>query len=603
MYDQGRDVLGLKEALCGLPTFQTTSGRHALLSALRSSGIDIDPDLDGGARQAVSTFVDLCLDHPNALHHLKRHVRYFEGVSSNSAAKAVRAIENLLPSEWFETIAERAAYLADLEKQLSPDELAHYLPAADRSLPAIPAPLSVDDVVRALESMPVSEASHPILVLTVHAGRSAGHGSASLREWAETLANRMGLPGASGAIAEAERRAAAARSGRSRYRDPRPAPGGLRILAVGTEWASAHGGISTFNRQLCTVLAHLGAHISCLVTEPTGDEIADADDCGVRLVTAPQDAPDLVIGHGWITGVSARDLAASFREARRVHFYHMASEENEWQKTDRRDDAGSRALVRRTLEISLGEDATVAAAVGPRLYERFSTDLAARPGARLVRFDPGFDFVEPAQRNAPPGSPWRILIFGRTDDVLLKGLDIAAKAVARTHRHRGERATAVELVVRGAVDGTSERLRDRLREYSGLPELRIVVRPYTPAAADIMADLKEASLVMLPSRTEGFGFSGLEAIITGTPLLVSGESGLGMLLNEVLPPEQAQRSVVRVSHDEETDIDNWDRAIWATLRDRDASFARAAELHRTMAVERTWHDAVTSLLQHVGSRV
>ena len=55
-----------------------------------------------------------------------------------------------------------------------------------------------------------------------------------------------------------------------------------------------------------------------------------------------------------------------------------------------------------------------------------------------------------------------------------------------------------------------------------------------------------SSLVLMPSRVEGFGLAGLEAITSGTPVRISGASGLGMLLEELLAqdmPEMISRLV------------------------------------------------------------
>ena len=43
----------------------------------------------------------------------------------------------------------------------------------------------------------------------------------------------------------------------------------------------------------------------------------------------------------------------------------------------------------------------------------------------------------------------------------------------------------------------------------------------------------EVDLVIMPSRTEGFGLAALEALSAGLPVLVSGNSGLGEALQEV----------------------------------------------------------------------
>ena len=43
----------------------------------------------------------------------------------------------------------------------------------------------------------------------------------------------------------------------------------------------------------------------------------------------------------------------------------------------------------------------------------------------------------------------------------------------------------------------------------------------------------EVDLVLVPSRTEGFGLTGLEALSAGVPVLVSKNSGFGETLSEV----------------------------------------------------------------------
>ena len=51
----------------------------------------------------------------------------------------------------------------------------------------------------------------------------------------------------------------------------------------------------------------------------------------------------------------------------------------------------------------------------------------------------------------------------------------------------------------------------------------------------MLAELfSEVDLAIMPSRTEGFGITALEALSAGLPVLVSGNSGLGEALKEVL---------------------------------------------------------------------
>ena len=63
----------------------------------------------------------------------------------------------------------------------------------------------------------------------------------------------------------------------------------------------------------------------------------------------------------------------------------------------------------------------------------------------------------------------------------------------------------------------------------------------------LQIDKLRASLILMPSKAEGFGPVGLEAIVAGTPVLLSRESAFGQLLQEVLKPEQVARMTAPAS--------------------------------------------------------
>ncbi len=394
--------------------------------------------------------------------------------------------------------------------------------------------------------------------------------------------------------------------------------GRVRILALGTEWHSGHGGLSTFNRQLCRALAAAGAEVICVVLRASREDERDAETQGVKLVEArrtpgvpeqfallrkpklPGDLlPDVIIGHGRVTGPAAQILAQDhFPVAQRLHFVHMAPDEIEWFKLDRDDDAGARAEDRTQIELDLGRTAARVIAVGPRLHNRYERDLHPYGVPSPLRLDPGFD-AQSISRNPPPGAPWTVLLLGRLEDDYLKGLDLAAKAVGLAAKRREPGAVPLELVVRGARPDTATELHRILREWSGLPSLSVLVRPFTTVTESLDADIKRASLLLMPSRSEGFGLVGLEAIVAGTPVLVSSASGLGAMLRETLEREQAGRIVVPMSGDDEQDGKEWGHAVEGMLRDceaREAAFRRAMEVRALLATQKTWADAVADWL-------
>ncbi len=385
----------------------------------------------------------------------------------------------------------------------------------------------------------------------------------------------------------------------------------LTVLTVATEWTSRHGGLSTLNRSLCMALAQSGHRVFCLVPIASTEERTMATESGVTLVEArglgstdplmglfrparmPEGVvPDVVIGHGRITGPAAKaQVEDSFQQARRIHFVHMSAGEIEWHKE--RSGAAIRAEEREQQELDLCREADLVVAVGPRLYREVGNLLVSLDRAPpLVRFDPSLGM--PGATQPPPGL--HLLMLGRAEDLKLKGLDIAARAVGAL-ASRPSLETHPTLVVRGAPVATGDELRTALLEHAGVVGLDIRVREYTDEAQRIVEDLKRASVVLMPSRAEGFGLVALEAIAAGIPVLVSDKSGMGELLVEALGPVRAASFVIKVTGDLNVDGEEWARAIESLLRDRPAAFHRIAQVGKELASRYTWEAAIAAVEQ------
>jgi len=391
-----------------------------------------------------------------------------------------------------------------------------------------------------------------------------------------------------------------------------------RVLAICTEWDSKHGGLPAFNRQLCTAIAAEEAWVVCLVLSATAAEKRHAEQGGVTLIEAADlgemtealalarrpalpagFVPTVIIGHSRVTGAVAKALQEDhFPEAKRLHVVHVAPDEIEWHKLDRGDDAATRAEGRTETELFLARNAHRVVAVGPQIFHRLQNDLV--PDEILpLQIDPGFDGTDAIEASAPAGL-WRVLIMGRLEDAELKGLDIAARALGQTLRWRGRTAPAVEFVIRGAPAKSADALRRQALAWAQVPSLKVVVRPYTHENQRLAADLRRASLVLMPSRAEGFGLVGVEAIVSGTPVLISESSGLGVLLDRTLQPDDVQRVVVAMAGDDDEIVERWARAIDAILRDRDAAFRRASDIRQQLASRKTWPMAAQTVLAAVG---
>jgi glycosyltransferase involved in cell wall biosynthesis len=96
----------------------------------------------------------------------------------------------------------------------------------------------------------------------------------------------------------------------------------------------------------------------------------------------------------------------------------------------------------------------------------------------------------------------------------------------------------------------------------------------------------------MPSKKEGFGLVGLEAIACGVPTLISAQSGLAETV-KIHAPELANEWVLPVTGDAVT---KWAERIEFLLMGRRGAFARAAVLREKLATDLDWKRAAAELL-------
>ena len=405
--------------------------------------------------------------------------------------------------------------------------------------------------------------------------------------------------------------------------DPLPAPRRepgrpVRVLVVADEWFPARGGLSTFNSKLCVALARQEADVRVMVETATPDERTDAAQYGVRLIDVAQpglstDAalsvppvftdgfvPDLVIGHGRVTGPPAKALVERyFKNAERLHFLHVEPDQAEAHKPHAEGDLAARAESRTDLELGLCRGALHPMPVGPRLERALWPHLRTpeyQDLATPVRIDPGFDGGTPVTPPRLAEIP-QILLLGRLADADLKGLDIAARALGKASS-RADGPGSWHLFVRGVPDDESAELAVQVEKWLANSAVDVIPRRYSADPRRIRNDLARASLVLMPSRAEAFGLAGAEAIACGVPVLVSGRSGLGMLLRAHGSPAAA-RAVVDVEATRggrKADIETWAQAIYSVVRNPQAAFRDADDLRKEMAARYTWAAAAATVL-------
>lgn len=406
-------------------------------------------------------------------------------------------------------------------------------------------------------------------------------------EWCEALDRTI----AAGAIVEAD--IAATEEVVDQQRSPGEATG-LRVLLMGTEWLPWKGGLSQVNRSLAIGLARRGHKVVATSLKHSATELQDASEYGVDLVVPEVVAGypnlhiqppsvvgqfDVVVGHDRFTGLEAATQARKhFPGSCLVQVLHTIPEELEWIKGH--PDAMARVEERQGMVRSFGAEADVVCGIGPRIARHAASMLhdGFNPPA-VLRLDPGFEFgaVRPAGRTVAPDNS--CLILGRSEDPGVKGLDLAALAFSSLP---DDIVPSPRLVVRGAHSADGGELHSDLCQEFRLNRADLEVRPFDPARGAVRRDLLRATVVLMPSRSEGFGLVALEAIEVGTPPLISSRSGLAELILEIAPAI-AERLVVKVDDNLIEDAERWRNRIADVLRNPqvyvDATLQLWDELH------------------------
>ncbi|XP_015748270.1 PREDICTED: protein NLRC3-like [Acropora digitifera] len=313
----------------------------------------------------------------------------------------------------------------------------------------------------------------------------------------------------------------------------------IKVTILASEWGSSKGGLSTINRELAIQLAkYYDCKVTFFLVKCSHENKEEAKHHGISIVEAerkpgfeeldwlsfpPQDLQiDIVIGHGVKLGKQAQVIRKSHK-CKWIQVVHTDPEKLGMFKCD--ENPISKGELKHNIEVELCQRADLVVGVGPKLTEAFCKYLHWCK-KDVFEFTPSVfaDFASVEQALAER-KPRRVLVFGRGDseDFELKGFDIAARSVAAlpdTH-----------LVFVGAPDGKQQEIAKRLLD-SGIPKGRLTVRRFRDREA-LKQLLCEVDLVLMPSRTEGFGLTGLEALSAGLPVIVSKNSGFGEALGSI----------------------------------------------------------------------
>ena len=320
----------------------------------------------------------------------------------------------------------------------------------------------------------------------------------------------------------------------------------MKITFLTEEWTqSTKGSCSTFMRQMAIELSRLeNVEIGILIPSASPEDKEDAQKYNIKvfeperyasfepvdcLQFPPQGfSTDFIIGHGIKPGCHGQALKNKL-SCKWVHVVLTNAEETAiFQKTP---DAFSKGQKQYETEVELCKKADMVITVGSKLNETFSSALHQCKKDHIFNLIPGiFDEFFGEQKQYRNSKNFKILVFGRgnTEDFELKGLHVAAKAVAHLNKYE----SSYILKVVGAPEGEQEKLAGRLEDL-GISRSQLIVRSFYKERRKLAQLFLEVDLVLMPSGTEAFGLTALEALSAGVPILITHNSGLAEALEKV----------------------------------------------------------------------
>ena len=316
----------------------------------------------------------------------------------------------------------------------------------------------------------------------------------------------------------------------------------LKVTLLSSEWrSSTDREVSTISRKLAIQLAkHPNVEVSVFLPKCSEEDKSNAASHKIQLIEAdelPGHEPifwlsslprnhdvDCVIGHGVHLGKQI-PLIKKNQDCRWIQVVHSVHEEVGMYKNI------SEGQQLQQTEVELCKMADEVVAIGPKVAEAYKRFLcSAKEEKTILDLTPGVfsEFLNVAQAT-DERKTFCVLVIGSGDsceDFNVKGFNMAAEAIAEL------KDASYQLKFLYSPREKAEEIADKLLQH-GISRNQLIVRSINDSR-DVLANLFcEVDLAIMPSRTEGFGLPGLEALSAGLPVLVSGNSGLGEALREV----------------------------------------------------------------------
>ena len=370
----------------------------------------------------------------------------------------------------------------------------------------------------------------------------------------------------------------------------------LRVTLLSAEWkASINGDLTTINRELAIQMAkHPNVEVSVFLPQCSEEDKRDADSYNVKLIEAvklggfePVDwlasvpeghAMDCVIGHGVALGRQIQLIKRNpnYSHCKWIQVVHTAPEEIGMFRDI------SQGQQNQQTEIELCQMADQVVTIGPKLTDAYKDKLRKQDVFNLT---PSIftEFSDMQQKSDERRFCVLVIESGDSEDFDVKGYNIVAKAIAELEDK------SYQLKFASKQKGKEDELADKLLQC-GIGRNQLSVCSLDEDRETLAKLFSMVDIAILPSKTEGFGLSALQAISAGLPVLVSGNSGIADALKEV--PNGSQCIV------DSEDPAHWARAIKAVRdRKRNVRLEEAKNLRENYLQKYSWEKSCDFLVR------
>ena len=371
----------------------------------------------------------------------------------------------------------------------------------------------------------------------------------------------------------------------------------LRVTLLSAEWkTSSNGDLTTINRELAIQMAkHPNVEVSVFLPQCSEEDKKDADSYNVKLIEAvklggfePVDwlasvpkghAMDCVLGHGVALGRQIQIIKrnSNYSHCKWIQVVHTAPEEIGMYKNI------SEGQQMQQTEIELCEMADQVVTIGPKLTDAYKHQLRKQDVFNLTPSI--FTEFSGVQHASEERRRFCVLVTesGDSEDFYVKGYDIAVKAIAEL------KDKSYQLKFASKQKGKEDELKHKLLQC-GIGRNQLSICSLDEDRETLANLFSVVDIAILPSKTEGFGLSALQAISAGLPVLVSGNSGIAEALKEV--PNGSQCIV------DSEDPADWARAIKAVRnRKRNVRLAEAKILRENYLQQFSWEKPCDFLVE------